>query len=115
MDTFDCIATKVEVREFAKDKRVPAETKSRILEAARLTGSSMNTQHWRFVLLQDKGNLRVLADDSTTGGWVAGADFAVIVLTNPKVPGHTIDAEELFKTCSSQHGTWESARESLLG
>jgi nitroreductase len=91
MDAFEVIAQKIEVREFAP-KKVPGKTKSQILEAARLTGSSMNTQHWRFVLVQDKANLKRLAGDSTTGKWVEAADFAVIVNIDPKVPGSGIDA-----------------------
>lgn len=91
MDAFEAISQKLEVREFAS-KKVPGETKRKILAAARLTGSSMNTQHWRFVLVQDRANLKRLAADSTTGKWVAGADFAIIILTDPKVPGSSIDA-----------------------
>jgi nitroreductase len=97
LDTIDCIATKVEVREFSKSKSVPADVKSRVLEAARLTGSSMNTQHWRFIVVQDKANLKRLADDSTTGPWVAGCAFAVIILTDPRVPGHVIDGGRVLQ------------------
>jgi len=91
LDTFEAISAKLDVREFAS-KSVPGETKRKILEAARLTGSSMNTQHWRFILIQDRSNLKRLAADSTTGKWVEGADFAILILTDPKVPGSTIDA-----------------------
>ncbi|MDA4115049.1 MAG: nitroreductase family protein [Thaumarchaeota archaeon] len=91
MDAFEAISTKLEAREFAS-KKVPGETKKKILEAARLTGSSMNTQHWRFVLVQDRSNLKRLASDSISGKWVEGADFAIIILTDPKVPGSNIDA-----------------------
>jgi len=91
MDAFEAISTKLDVREFAS-KKVPGETKRKILEAARLTGSSMNTQHWRFVLVQDRSNLKRLAADSMTGKWVEGADFAIVVLIDPKVPGSSIDA-----------------------
>jgi len=52
MDTFECISTKFEVREF-NEKQVPSEIKMKILEAARLTGSGLNTQHWRFIVLED--------------------------------------------------------------
>lgn len=90
MDTFDAICQKLDVREF-DSRRVPGETKRRILEAARLTASSRNTQHWRFVLIQDRANLKKLAADSTSGKWVEGADFAIIVLTDPEVPGSGID------------------------
>lgn len=91
MDAFECIATKLDVREFDA-KQVPLEIKEKILEAARLTGTGLNTQHWRFVLVQDKKKLEVLAKDSTSGRWVSGADFAIIVLTNPKYKFHLIDA-----------------------
>jgi nitroreductase len=33
-----------------------------------------------------------LADDSITGKWIVNANFAVIVLTDPKYPFHLIDA-----------------------
>ncbi len=91
MDTYDAISTKLDVREFASG-RVADGTRARILEAARLTGSSMNSQHWRFILVSDRGNLETLAQDSTTGSWVKGADFAVIVNVDPRVPGSVIDA-----------------------
>jgi nitroreductase len=91
MDAYECVATKLEVREF-EPRNVPADVKLKVLEAARLTGSGMNNQHWRFILVQGRDNLRRLAEDSTTGAWVAQANFAVIVLTNPKFGFHMLDA-----------------------
>jgi len=91
MDAYDCVATKLDVREFDA-KAVPAEVKLKVLEAGRLTGSGMNNQHWRFILVQDRDSLSKLAQDSTTGQWVENANFAVIVLTNPKYGFHLIDA-----------------------
>ena len=96
MDAFECIATKLEVREFSTQK-VPSEIKSMILEAARLTGTGMNTQHWRFILVEKKENLKKLAEDSTSGSWVAGANFAVIVLTNPQYGFHLIDTGRVLQ------------------
>ena len=91
MDAYESVLTKRDVRDFAS-KAVPAIVKMKVLEAARMTGSGMNVQNWRFILVQDGKNLRKLAEDSTTGKWVEGADFAVIVLTNPKFGFHLIDA-----------------------
>jgi nitroreductase len=91
MDAFECIATKLDIREFDM-QNISAEIKSKILEAARLTGSGLNTQHWRFIAVEEKKNLKKLAEDSTSGGWVSGANFAVIVLTNPRHKFHMIDA-----------------------
>jgi nitroreductase len=90
LDTFDAISTKLETRQFDK-KEVSRDVKRKILEAARLTGSSNNTQHWRFILLEDPKSIAQLAEDSTTGSWVKGANFAVIILANPQVNGHMID------------------------
>ena len=91
MDTFEAISTKLDVREFAQ-RHVDGEVKRRILEAARLTGSSRNSQHWRFVLVQDPRSIAMLARDSPTGSWVKGSDFAIIVSIDPGIPGSTIDA-----------------------
>ena len=91
MDTFECISTKLDVREFSPEN-VPDEIKSKVLEAARLTGTGLNTQHWRFILVEDRENIRKLAEDSISGGWSAGANFVVIILTNPKHNFHMIDA-----------------------
>lgn len=44
MEAFDCIATKLDIREYSNED-VPANTRSNILEAARLTGTGLNTQH----------------------------------------------------------------------
>jgi nitroreductase len=96
MDAFECIATKLEVREFSP-REVPSEIRSNILEAARLTGTGMNTQHWRFIMVEKKDNLKKLAEDSTSGSWVAGANFAVIVLTNPQYGFHLIDTGRVLQ------------------
>lgn len=92
MDTYDCVRTKLDFREFQSNKNVPAEVKLRVLESARLTGSAMNSQHWRFVLVQKRERLKTLAEDSTTGNWVQAANFAVIVLTEEKHGFQLIDA-----------------------
>ncbi len=91
MDAYDSVVTKLDVREF-DSKNVPAQVKLKVLEAGRMTGSGMNIQHWRFILVQDPENLRKLADDSTTGKWVGHANFAIVVLTDPKYGFHLIDA-----------------------
>jgi hypothetical protein len=39
-----------------------------------------------------RANLKKLAEDSTSGSWIRGANFAVIILTNPRYNFHLIDA-----------------------
>jgi len=92
MDAYDCIMTKLDIREFDQTRKISSETKMRILESARATGSAMNSQHWRFILVQTPTLLRMLAEDSTTGSWVRGANFAVIILTGEKHGFELIDA-----------------------
>lgn len=91
MDAFESVATKLDIREFSPNE-VPSEIKSKVLEAARLTGTGLNTQHWRFILVENKGNLKKLGEDSTSGKWVTNCNFAIIILTNPKYHFHLIDA-----------------------
>lgn len=91
MDAYQVVITKRDVRQF-NSKDVPEEIQMRVLEAGRLGGTGKNIQHWRFVLVKDKQNLKRLAEASTTGMWVAGANFAVIVLTDPQLGFHKLDA-----------------------
>lgn len=91
MNTTDAVRTKLDSREFST-KAVEPEVKRAVLEGARLTQSGVNSQHWRFILVQDPKNLARLAADSTSGSWIAGANFAVIVCTDPTKGYHLIDA-----------------------
>ena len=96
MDAFECIETKLDIREFSP-KDVPREIKLKVLEAARLTGTGLNTQHWRFILIENKENLDKLAKDSTSGNWVAKCNIAIVILTNPKYHFHLIDAGRVIQ------------------
>jgi nitroreductase len=91
LNATEAVKTKLDVKEF--DRRpVGREIKKAVLEAGRLTQSGVNSQHWRFILVQAPENITRLAEDSTTGSWVAGANFAVIICTDPKKGYHLIDA-----------------------
>jgi nitroreductase len=96
MEVYDYVITKLDIREYSQ-KEIPKDIKLKILEAARSTGSGKNLQHWRFIVVKDKENLKKLADDSITGKWIVNANFAVIVLTDPKYPFHLIDAGRVIQ------------------
>ncbi len=87
METYKTILTKLDVRQF-DSKRVPAEVKLKVLEAARASGTGNNRQEWRFILVQEKEMVKKLAEDSTSGGWVVSANFAVVVVAGPGGPEH---------------------------
>lgn len=91
MDVTDAVETRLEVREY-RDEPVDDRTKRRILDAGRLASSGSNRQHWRFLLLDDDDDIDRLAELSPSGSWVAGADFAVVILTDADYPPRGIDA-----------------------
>ena len=91
MNTQECIATKLDIREFSKEN-ISSNIISTILDSARYSGSGLNTQHWRFIVIKEKDNLKKLSVDSTSGQWIVGANFAIIILTDPKYGFHLLDA-----------------------
>jgi nitroreductase len=91
MDAYEGVVSKLDLREF-DSKPVPTDVKLKVLEAGRSTATGINVQHLRFILVEKPESIRRLAEDSTTGKWVQGANFAVILLSNPKYGFHLLDA-----------------------
>ncbi len=104
MDTLNCIATKLDIREFSEEN-VPVEMIPTILNSARYSGSGLNTQHWRFVVIKAKNNLKKLSEDSTSGQWIVGANFAIILLTDPNYSFHLLDAGRVIQ--NMQLSAWD--------
>ncbi len=100
------------MRDFDTQRKVSQEVKLNVLAGARLTGSGNNSQHWKFILVQDRSNIRKLADDSTTGKWAQRCNFAVIILTDPKLPFYLIDAGRAIQ--DMQLAAWNSGLASGL-
>jgi nitroreductase len=80
MQGYDLVRTALAVRKY-QDKPLPAEVARRIVEAAWLTGSSMNKQPWHFIAIDDRETLRQIGALAKTGPYIAQAPFAVAVLT----------------------------------
>ena len=78
MDTFLAIASRREVRDYAPTP-IPADVRTRILDAGRLAGSSRNTQLWEFVVPGPETQ-RKLADTVWAPENVATAAFVVAVV-----------------------------------
>jgi nitroreductase len=78
MDVFDAVRTVLAVRAY-EDRPIPDALVHRIVEAARLTASSMNKQPWHFIVVQDRENLRKLGAGTRTGPYVADAPLAIVV------------------------------------
>jgi nitroreductase len=78
MEVFEAVRTVLAVREY-QDKPVPPESVRRIVEAGRLTGSSMNRQPWHFIVVENRETLRQLGRLATTGPYIAQAALAIVV------------------------------------
>lgn len=75
---FEAVRTVLAVREF-QDREIPPDVLRRIVEAGRLTGSSINLQPWHFVVVQNRDTLRELAPLAKTGPYIATAPAAIVV------------------------------------
>jgi len=78
MEVFDAVRTVLAVRSY-QDKRIPPDTVRRIVEAGRVTASSMNGQPWHFIVVENGDTLRQLGALARTGPYVAHAPLAVVV------------------------------------
>ena len=78
MEVYEGVRTVLAVREF-QSKPVPNDVLHRIIESARLTGSSMNRQPWHFIVVQNRDTLEQLGTLVSSGKYTAQAAFAVIV------------------------------------
>lgn len=78
MEVFDAVRTVLAVRNY-QDNQVPPEVVRRIVEAGRLTGSSMNRQPWHFIVVENRDTLRQLGALAKTGPYIAQAPLAIVV------------------------------------
>jgi len=78
MEVFETIRTVLAVRQY-KDTPVPPDIIRRIIEAGRLTGSSMNGQPWHFIVIESRDTLLQLGESARTGPYIAQAPFAIVV------------------------------------
>jgi nitroreductase len=72
------VRTVLAVRNY-RDNPVPTDTVRRIVEAGRLTASSMNGQPWHFLVVENRDTIRQLGGLARTGPYVAQAPLAVVV------------------------------------
>lgn len=79
MDVFEAVRTILAVRQY-QDKPVPPAIIRRIVEAGRLTGSSMNLQPWHFIVIEDPDTLQELGGLMRTGPYVAQSPLAIVVV-----------------------------------
>jgi nitroreductase len=87
MEVFEAVKTLLAVRSYS-NKSIPDEVVTRLLEAARLTGSSRNLQHWDFVVVRDSHTLQRLGQLASTGPYIAEAPLAIAVVVPDSAVGY---------------------------
>lgn len=70
-----------QARQFRPDP-VPDDVLNELLEIARWTGSSRNTQPWHFVVITDKEQLRRISQIRPPINWVADAPLGIAIVLN---------------------------------
>jgi nitroreductase len=71
------------VRRFAQTP-VPDEALDDMLEVARWTGTSKNTQPWHLVVVRERETLRALAKLGQFAGHIAGANVAIALVMDSR-------------------------------
>lgn len=75
----ELIRTVRQARQYRPDS-VPDDVLAELLEVARWTGSSRNTQPWRFVVVTDKEQLRRISQLRPPIGWAAEAPLGIAIV-----------------------------------
>jgi nitroreductase len=75
----ELIRTVRQARQYAPDP-VPNDVVDTLLEVARWTGSSRNSQPWHFIVITDKEQLRRISRLRTPINWVAEAPLGIAIV-----------------------------------
>lgn len=89
-EVFDLIRTKRAVRQF-RDEALPDEVVQQILDAARLSGSSKNTQPWTFIAIRDREALQALTAAGKYAAHLGRAALVVAIAQPLPSPSSTPD------------------------
>jgi nitroreductase len=92
-DVIEQIRTVRQARLF-HPKPVPDDVLNELLEVARWSGSSRNTQPWHFVVIKDKAMLKQLSELRPPINWVADAPLAIAVVLDGKGAPETESYDE---------------------
>jgi nitroreductase len=96
MEVYEAVRTVLAVRAY-RDAPVPPEAVQRIVEAGRLTASSMNRQPWHFIAVEDREMLEKIGAAAKTGPYIAQAPLAVVVALE-KSPFAVSDASRAIQS-----------------
>jgi nitroreductase len=81
----DLIRTVRQARQYRPDP-VPDDVVAELLEIARWTGSSRNSQPWHFLVVTDKEQLQRISQLRPPINWVAGAPLGIAIVLDGANP-----------------------------
>ena len=96
MEVFEAVRTVLAVRRYA-DKPVSADVVRKIVEAGRLSASSINLQPWHFIVIEEPATLRKIGEIMQTARYAADASFAIVVLVEKGSPYGMSDASRAIQ------------------
>ncbi|MFQ5950634.1 MAG: nitroreductase family protein [Candidatus Geothermarchaeales archaeon] len=76
MEVLESIKKRTTTREYL-DKAISKDDLRDILEAGRVSPSAMNSQAWKFIVVDDKENLKKLASLTTSGPHIADSGLTI--------------------------------------
>jgi nitroreductase len=88
MDAYRAIVDKRDQRLFLP-RPIPDESMRRILQAARMTGSSKNTEPNRFVVVRERERVAAVGAISPWGRWLSTAAAVIVIV---QTEAHEFDA-----------------------
>ena len=78
-DVLELVRTVRQIRQY-RPEPVPKEAVDRLLEIARWTGSSTNSQPWRFVVVDDPAKIRAISQLRDRINWLGDAPLAIAIV-----------------------------------
>jgi nitroreductase len=97
MEVFEAVRTVLAVRNYQSNP-IPESVIRRIVEAARLTASSINGQPWHFIIVRERDTLNQLGSLVSTGRYTAQAAFAIVVAIDKSSPYGVSDASRAIQS-----------------
>jgi len=85
VDPLRAIRRVSQVRKFT-DETVSDEVVFQLLELARWTGSAMNSQPWKFIVVRDRETLQKIASLRPPMAWVAAVPVAIAIVNDGAHP-----------------------------
>jgi nitroreductase len=74
-----------QIRQYAPDP-VPDDAVEQLLELARWTGSSKNSQPWHFIVIRDRETLKKIAGLRPNINWAAAAPVGIAIVLDGAAP-----------------------------